>query len=101
MDVFSMELGIRLSFVKILEFCFLGEGVFEPPLGTLLKEPKYFLKGLELLVHRCEKCVEIKGDCIEKQQSCFIYVTLRSWSCWKLFDPTANVHNIEIKLKCP
>jgi hypothetical protein len=25
------------------------------------------LKGTELLVHRCEKCVEIKADCIEKQ----------------------------------
>jgi hypothetical protein len=36
------------------------------------KEPEYFLKGIELLVHRCEKCVEIKGDYIEKQQSCFI-----------------------------
>jgi hypothetical protein len=24
------------------------------------------LKGIELLVHRCKKCVEIKGDCIEK-----------------------------------
>jgi hypothetical protein len=28
------------------------------------KEPEYFLKGIELLVHRCGKCVEIKGDCI-------------------------------------
>jgi hypothetical protein len=30
------------------------------------KEPEYFLKGIKLLVHRCEKCVEIKGDYIEK-----------------------------------
>ena len=30
------------------------------------KEPEYFLKGIELLVHKCEKCVEIKGDYIEK-----------------------------------
>ena len=30
------------------------------------KEPEYFLKGIELLVHRCEKCIEIKGDYIEK-----------------------------------
>jgi len=30
------------------------------------KEPEYFLKGIELLVHRCEKCVEVKGDYIEK-----------------------------------
>jgi len=30
------------------------------------KEPEYFLKGIELLVHRCEKCVEIKGDYFEK-----------------------------------
>jgi hypothetical protein len=26
------------------------------------KEPEHFLKGISLLVHRCEKCVEIKGD---------------------------------------
>jgi len=28
------------------------------------KEPEYVLKGTELLVHRCENCVEIKGDYI-------------------------------------
>ena len=52
------------------------------------KEPEYFLKGIELLVQRCEKCVEIKGDYIEKWQSCFISVTLKSWSGRKLLDPT-------------
>jgi hypothetical protein len=26
------------------------------------REPEYFLKGIELQVHRCEKRVEIKGD---------------------------------------
>ena len=30
------------------------------------KEPEHFLKGIELLVHKCEKCVEIKGDYTEK-----------------------------------
>ena len=35
-----------------------------------------------------EKCVEIKGDYVEKQQSCFISVVLKSWSGRKLFDPT-------------
>jgi hypothetical protein len=30
------------------------------------KEPEYVLKDIELPVNRCEKCVEIKGDCIEK-----------------------------------
>ena len=55
------------------------------------KEPEYFLKGIELLVHRCENCVEIKGDYIEKQQSCFISVTLKSWSGRKLLDPTTCV----------
>ena len=30
------------------------------------KEAEYFVKGTELLVHRCEKYVEIKGDYIEK-----------------------------------
>ena len=43
---------------------------------------------LELLVHRCEKCVEIKGDYVEKKQSCFISVTLKSWSGQKHLDPT-------------
>ena len=46
----------------------------------------------ELLVHRCEECVEIKGDYVEKQQSCFISVTLKSWSGRKLLDPTAYVY---------
>ena len=48
----------------------------------------------ELLVHRCEKCVEIKGDYVEKYQSCFISVTLKSWSGQKLLDPTTYVHLI-------
>jgi len=30
------------------------------------KDAQYFVKATELLVHRCEKCVEIKGDYIEK-----------------------------------
>ena len=30
------------------------------------KDPEYFLKGIKMLVHRCEKCVEVKGDYIEK-----------------------------------
>ena len=32
-------------------------------------------------------CVEIKGDSIEKQQSYFISVTLKSWSGQKLSEP--------------
>ena len=35
-----------------------------------------------------EKCVEMKGDYVEKQQSCSISVTLKSWSGQKLLDPT-------------
>jgi hypothetical protein len=58
------------------------------------KNPEYFLKGTELLVHRCEKCVDIKGDCIEKQQSCFIFVTLKSWSGRKLLDPTTYLSQL-------
>ena len=45
----------------------------------------------ELLVHRCETWVEIKGDYVEKQQSCFISVTLKSWSGRKLLELTAYV----------
>ena len=30
------------------------------------KDPEYFLKGIEMLVHRYKKCVEVKGDYIEK-----------------------------------
>jgi len=52
------------------------------------KEPEFFFKGIELLVQRCEKCFEIKGDYIEKWQSCFISVTLKSWSGRKLLDPS-------------
>jgi hypothetical protein len=32
-------------------------------------------------------CVEIKGEYTEKQQSCFISFTLKSWSGRKLLDP--------------
>ena len=35
-----------------------------------------------------EKCVEIKGDYVEKHRSCLISVTLKSWSGRKLLDPT-------------
>jgi hypothetical protein len=35
-----------------------------------------------------EKCVEIKGDYVEKEQSCFISVTLKSWSGRNLLAPT-------------
>ena len=38
-----------------------------------------------------EKCVEIKGDYVEKLQSCFISVTLKFWSGRKLLDPTTYV----------
>jgi hypothetical protein len=31
-----------------------------------------------------EKCVEINGDYAEKQQNCFISITLKSWSGRKL-----------------
>ena len=34
-----------------------------------------------------EKRVEIKGGYVEKYQSCFISVTLKSWSGRKLLDP--------------
>ena len=40
-----------------------------------------------------EKCVEIKGDYVEKQQICFISVTLISWSGRKLLDPTTYNSN--------
>ena len=49
-----------------------------------------------------EKCVEMKGDYVEKQQSCSISVTLKSWSGWKLLDPTTyllscNPHALGLK----
>ena len=34
-----------------------------------------------------EKCVEIKGDYVEKLQICFISVTLKSWSGRETFRP--------------
>ena len=30
------------------------------------KTSKYFYNGIEMLIKRCEKCIEIKGDYIEK-----------------------------------
>ena len=42
-----------------------------------------------------EKCDEIKGDYVEKQQSCFISVTLKSWSDRKLLDPTTYLTTSE------
>ena len=45
-----------------------------------------------------EKCVEIKGDYVEKQQSCFISVTLKSWSWRKPLDPTTYLEKILILL---
>jgi histone-lysine N-methyltransferase SETMAR len=30
------------------------------------KDKSYFLEGIELLVKRCKKCIEVKGDYIEK-----------------------------------
>jgi hypothetical protein len=52
------------------------------------REPEYFLKGIEFLVHRCAKCDQMNAECIEKQQTCVISVTLKSWSGRKLLDPT-------------
>jgi hypothetical protein len=50
------------------------------------RDMHYFLKDTQLLVHRCENCVEIKGDCIEKQESWF--TLLKSLSGRKLLEPT-------------
>ena len=40
------------------------------------------------LMYQLKKCVEIKGDYVEKYQSHFISVTLKSCSGRKLSDPT-------------
>ena len=47
------------------------------------------------LMYQFEKCVEIKGDYVEKQQSCFISVTLKRWSGRKLLDPTTYTANLQ------
>jgi hypothetical protein len=36
-------------------------------------------------------CVEIKGDYIEKYHSCFISITLKSWSGRKILDPPSYI----------
>jgi hypothetical protein len=41
------------------------------------RDIQYLLKGTELLVQGCEKCVDIRGDNTEIQQNCF---TLKGWS---------------------
>ena len=43
-----------------------------------------------------EKSVEIKGDYVEKWQSCFISVILKSWSGGKLLDPATYVGYIDV-----
>ena len=48
----------------------------------------FFPEGIKKLVQRWKKCIEKHGDYVEKQQSCFISVTLKSWSGRKLLDPT-------------
>ena len=50
------------------------------------------------LMYQLEKCVEIKADYVEKQQSCFISVTLKSWSGRKILDPTPYVYINELCL---
>ena len=39
-------------------------------------------------------CVEIRGDYIEKWQSCFISLSLKSWSGQKLLDPPSYSHYV-------
>ena len=41
-------------------------------------------------------CVEIEGDYAEKQQSCFVSVTLKSRSGWKLLDPPSYIFLIKV-----
>jgi hypothetical protein len=51
---------------------------------------KMLLQGIYSAIYgevNVSVCVEIKGDYIEKQQSYFISVTLKSWSGQKLLDP--------------
>ena len=40
------------------------------------------------LMYQLKSVLKIKGDYVEKQQSCFISVTLKSWSGRKLLDHT-------------
>ena len=42
-------------------------------------------------MYQLKSVFEIKGDYVEKQQICFISVTLKSWSGPKLLDPTTYV----------
>ena len=44
-----------------------------------------------------EKCVEIKGDYVEKYRSCFISVTLKSCSGRKILDPTTYLWQQNIR----
>ena len=41
-----------------------------------------------------EKSVETKGDYVEKKQSGFISVTLKSWSGRKLLDPATTYQSV-------
>ena len=47
--------------------------------------------SVSVCVERKGDYIEIKGDCIEKQQSCFIPVTLKGWSGRKGLDPPSYI----------
>ena len=48
------------------------------------------------LMYQLKKCVEIKGDYVEKKQSCFISVTLKSWSVRKLWTLLRNCRDTKL-----
>ena len=52
----------------------------------------YIVPSMVRLMYQLRKCVEIKGDYVEKWQRCFISVTLKSWSGRTLLDPTKYRH---------
>jgi hypothetical protein len=60
------------SFVLSYRFYIVGSKSFCPDIQKLHKmedaarDRQYILKGIDLLVRRCGKCVEIEGDYIEK-----------------------------------
>jgi hypothetical protein len=57
-DVFSTELGIRLSFVRTSEF---REGRVEPPLGTPLEKRRYLASTRVRILHRPACNVSLYG----------------------------------------
>ena len=94
--IMHILLHVFICYCKTFDLCWSSSGYIYVVGSKRFRTKWKMLWGIynaiyELLVHRCEKCAEIKEDYVEKKQNCFISVTLKTCSDRKLLDPTAYV----------